>query len=160
MTTTILILCFSAIVILLVMAYSTRLLRASNRTSERMAEKTATLMETLIRQSSITTQTLSTDSAETVKAAHQTMTDLYLGRDSIVSPQSESNQPATDKQLVPGIETLDGLPTNVAQALQREYSEEKEPREWQTVFSTPNNGSEPMPPSPSMTQSEQRLEDG
>jgi len=155
MTTTILILCFSAVTLVLVMGYLAR----STRQTERTNERTIRVMETLIRQSATTVQSLSGDLSDTVTKAlresHQTIVDLYLGREGpipMVQTGSESERP-----LTPGIETYEGLPTNVVEALQREEAEQSLP-DWRIVSSQPNsnsapNGPQPTPnPSPSPTR--------
>jgi hypothetical protein len=140
MTTTILILCFSAVAITLVTTLSIR----SQRTSERVMYR---IMETLTdtnRITNTTTQSVSSDMVDLVvkegQQTKKTMVDLFLGRELQVQ-QSESQSEPTERQPTPGIETLEGLPKNVVDALNREY-QESNPQEWQVVLGTPSNGSE------------------
>ena len=151
---TTLIVCFSVGVILLLTALLILFYRDSGKRMDRMM----TFMETQTIQGNRTIQLASSDMADLVIKAtadsNQTMTNLFLGREEQINRQLENDQLEKDKQPIPGIETLEGLPPNVAEALLREY-EEQNPREWQVVSPQHNNGSEPTPVSHSqMTNNE------
>jgi hypothetical protein len=147
MATTISILCFSAAAITLVTWLSIRSQRAAEATTRTVM---AALSDT-VRTQNRTTEMVSADLTELAgkeaKEAREMIVDLYLGRER-GAMTADSPSTSSEKQSTPGIETYEGLPNNVVEALRREQEEER-PNEWRVVSSTPPNGSEPLFPATS-----------
>jgi type II secretory pathway pseudopilin PulG len=161
MTTLILVMCFSAVVLVLLTIILIRSQSTSDEKQEKREERVFQMigsqqqaMETLIRQSSTTAQTLSADMTETMRQAladqNETVKDLFLGReqDRSMFPAPESDE--TEREPTPGIETFDGLPKNMVEALRREDQETEQwtSPEWTVVSAPQPNGSGPISESP------------
>jgi FtsZ-interacting cell division protein ZipA len=133
MATTILILCFSAAVIALVTVVLIHSQKESAATNQRVMDQ----METMTRSNATTIQSVSSDMVDSVvktqAESHQLIMDLFLGREEQIQVQQNYEQNEQEKRPVPGIDTLEGLPTSVQEAILRD-SEEQRVREWQTVL--------------------------
>lgn len=154
MTTSILILCFSVAVILLLTALLIRGSQDSDKREQRMTaatERLTTILETVASQQATTMQKASSDTADLVvkaiESTNETMTNLFLGREQQIDRLLERQNEENEKQPIPGIETLQGLPKNVQDALMREEHELTRP-DWLVVSTPQPNGSEPISESP------------
>jgi hypothetical protein len=153
MATTILIVCFSAVVIALLTILLIRSTQDSEKRETRILtslEKQTDTLESIVRLQNVTTQTTSSDTADLVK-------NLVLGREEQYSKLLEQRNEEQERQPIPGLDTYEGLPQSMAEVLERERQEEREPREWRVVLPTPSNGSEQPQPSPSPTANDETL---
>jgi hypothetical protein len=157
MTTLILVMCFSAAVCTLLVILLIRSNQDQGTRDERLVGMMTTTMETLIQKSSDTSQTISSDLATVVEKVsgnmteavskaladtNQTMTNLFLGREEQRAMSPEQQNEPNEKQPTPGIETFEGLPPRMIEALTREEQDIQRltAPEWTVVSPSPSNG--------------------
>lgn len=154
MTTSILILCFSVVVILLLTALLIRSSQDSDKREQRLLHQLETqtdMMEMVTRKQLMMMESASSDTADLATKAianmNETVTNLFLGREQEINQLREQENGTTEREPTPGLETLEGLPRNIADALRRE-EHELTPPEWTVVSAPQPNGSEPTSESP------------
>lgn len=144
MASLIVLMTFSFLVVILLVWILTH----SNSEATNREDKLVSLISELTSRAAVTTQSLSTDTTELVTKAlqdsNQTMLDLFLGREQERSRSQEQQNEMQERQPIPGIETFEGLPSNVQEALEREAAEldrEITNPQWRTVSGMQPNGS-------------------
>lgn len=144
MATTIAILLFSAATLTLLTFLFLSVLRQNRDTSREIL----TTMDQMARTLTTSTNMVSSDMADSVtrmmKEQQTTFETLFLGREAQYTSSVVQQNSENEKQQIPGIDTLDGLPTHVRESILRESMEDErqERREWQTISGTPLSDSE------------------
>lgn len=145
MTTTLIVLCFSALTISLILLFS----HSTQQQTQQTITSLSDLMTHLTTRTTTTLNSLSSDMADLAqrltKDQATTFETLFLGREDQYQQERMLSENEQQRQPTPGIDTLEGLPTPVQEAIlreQREEAQEAERREWQTVWPTRSDESE------------------
>lgn len=101
--------------------------KLTSRSDSQTREMISTVMESN-RRAAVASQLSQSEALDTIKGITSNQTDLVerliLGRELPENLPQQEQQPPKDREPIPGLETFDGLPEHIVEAINREILEE------------------------------------